>query len=82
MNELYNFISMVKAIQPCTQNTIEFRGHGKYKKYIEPAFKLKLIENSTYTNSVGEKIITVTSLGEKFLNKEINIKTLLEEQDK
>lgn len=71
-----SFITCVKGTQPCTRSSLEFRGNGKYKKYVDKAFELGLIEQEICKNSANEELITLTQKGEDVFNKKLTIEEI------
>ena len=77
-----SFITCVKDNQPCTRSSLEFRGKGKYKKYIDEAFNLGLIEQGIHKNKLNEDLISLTQKGENFFNKKLTIEEVKGEINK
>ena len=71
-----SFITCVKNNQSCTRSSLEFRGKGKYRKYIDEAFELGLIEQGIYKNKENEDLISLTQKGEDFFNKKLTIEEI------
>ena len=58
-----SFITCVKDNQPCTRSSLEFRGKGKYKTYIDDALHLGIIELGKHKNKTNEDLISLTKKG-------------------
>lgn len=71
-----SFITCVKDNQPCSRGSLEFRGKGKYKKYIDEAFELGLIEKGKFKNKANEDLISLTQKGEDVFYRKITIKEI------